>query len=168
MYLINQAHKAHKLAIWSGQSAEVVLTAKKAYLSLHPFIQGILRHYHFGIYIPISAKSYRMTSHFHYGLLLMAGMSLFSNNKHNVISVHSIKFLLVPMPAHKHHVFRPIVGAFIKTFLHADAALNPCFIVLGNHQPQVAAVWLNVLLHEEVSSGIWNIFDIRPIEKFLC
>lgn len=84
----------------------------------------------------------------------MAGMSLFSNNKHNVVSVHSIKFLLVPMPAHKRHIFRPIVGAFIKTFLHADAVLNPCLTFWDNQQPQVAAVWLNVLLHEEVSSGI--------------
>lgn len=84
-------------------NAEVVLTAKKVSLSLSPSIQGILRHYNFGIYIPISDNSYRMTFHFHYSLLLMAEISLFSNNKHHVVSVHSIKFLLVPMPAHKCH-----------------------------------------------------------------
>lgn len=57
--------------------------------------------------------------------LLMTEMNLSRNKKHNIVGVHSIKFLLVPMPAHKHPTFRPIVGVFIKTSLHADAVLNP-------------------------------------------
>jgi len=52
------------------------------------------------------------------------------------------------------HIFRAFLGALVETFLHSAAMLSSCPAVWGDHLPQVAALQIKALFHEEFLSGI--------------